>query len=607
VIPEAFLLGNGSDLYSRVTVVTTSGTDASTLKCKHWFEAHYPDVILRVFTVADLPDLSCRSDHEKFEEALYRCYFDAIKTSDRQIHVCLAGGFKTMSSSAHQVADLLGCQKLFHLVTSQEYQGSSGRDLFERIDKLLTTNDIDELKQCVHLIELGDRPGWPTIRELISESPQVPELGGELNISEKSLHQKIYNRLRDASHLSASEADLANLPFPQIARWPPSQRDWLEQPLNSETDADWVRQLPKLELHCHLGGFATHGELLNQVEKAKSSEKIPPRKALQLPSKWPLPLKPCGLENYMKFGDNNGSRLLKDPGCLKKHIQLLYSHLQDENILYAEIRCSPANYATDERSAWTVLSDIREAFQACMNTSDAKPHINLIIIATRKPDDKGDFRSDISRHLSLAVTAAEHWKKDDECRVVGVDLAGYEHKTTRPHYFREEFLAVHRCGLALTIHAGENDDAESIWRAVFDLNTRRIGHALHLIDSPDLLRSVANRGICVEMCPYANYQIKGFAPMTQSAESSEMKPPPPYPLLKYLNAGVPVTVNTDNPGISAASLSENFLLLPQLCPGLKRLDILRLIRNSIDQAFVSKCFRKKLLTQIKVTPYRENV
>ncbi|MBN8247353.1 MAG: hypothetical protein J0L84_07905, partial [Verrucomicrobia bacterium] len=198
--------------------------------------------------------------------------------------------------------------------------------------------------------------------------------------------------------------------------------------------------------------------------------------------------------------------------------------------------------------------------------------------------ETGDYRAGISRHLALAMSAAEHWTRAGECRVVGVDLAGYENVTTRAHYFREEFTGVHRGGLALTVHAGENDDAEGIWRAVFDLNARRLGHALHLIESPELMRSVADRGIGVEMCPYANLQIKGY-PLGASVSEAEERAR--YPLHEYLRAGIRVTVNTDNIGISAASLSDNLLLAARLCPGLTRLDLLRLQRHALEVAFLS--------------------
>lgn len=197
--------------------------------------------------------------------------------------------------------------------------------------------------------------------------------------------------------------------------------------------------------------------------------------------------------------------------------------------------------------------------------------------------------AEASRHLALAITAADQWRGDHQCRVVGVDLAGFESRETRAALFMTDFEAVHRVGLAVTVHAGENDDAEGIWQAVFKLDARRLGHALHLADAPDLLRAVADRGVGVEMCPYANVQIKGFAPIHGVAS---------YPLRRDLEAGVRVTANTDNLGISAASLSDNLLLLAQLCPGITRREILQLQRNALDAAFISAQQRGPLLASV---------
>jgi adenosine deaminase len=280
----------------------------------------------------------------------------------------------------------------------------------------------------------------------------------------------------------------------------------------------------------------------------------------------------------------------------------------EQNILYAEVRCSPANYTTQDRSPWQVLSDIKTAFDEAMrDTRKASGateccHVNLIIIGTRQAG--GDFRTAINRHLMLAVTAAEHWTNGNACRVVGVDLAGYEDVSTRAHYFRDDFKGVHRCGLALTVHAGENDAAEGIWSAVLDLNARRLGHALALSDSPDLMRTVADRAIAVEMCPLANLQIKGFPLDAAVATAPASKQ---YPLLDYLRAGVRVTVNTDNIGISAASLPDNLLLAARLCPGLTPLDILQLQRNALDAAFITPARQRDLLAGISLKLDRDRL
>jgi adenosine deaminase len=389
----------------------------------------------------------------------------------------------------------------------------------------------------------------------------------------------------ERSHnIAGAWEQLPQLPFPILATWSREQLDWLHQPVQPEQDRAWVERLPKMELHCHLGGFATHGDLLEKVRAAaERPDQLPAVAVLPFPEGWPEPREPISLEQYMHLGNNNGTALLKDPGCLRCQCELLYEHFLSQKIIYAEVRCSPANYSSPDRSPWQVLCAIREHFQECMSSHNHTCHVNLILIATRR--ERGDYRAAIARHLALAVTAAEHWTRENECRVVGVDLAGYEDKETRAHYFREEFTAVHRCGLAVTVHAGENDDAEGIWRAVFDLNARRLGHALHLVDSPELMRSVADRSIGVEMCPHANYQIKGFSPMPERAE---------YPLKRYLEAGIRVTINTDNIGISAASLTENFLLAARLCSGITRIDVLRLQANALAVAFVTPTQRQKL-------------
>jgi adenosine deaminase len=64
----------------------------------------------------------------------------------------------------------------------------------------------------------------------------------------------------------------------------------------------------------------------------------------------------------MKLGDANESTLLRDSGCRRRQCELLYDHLFEQNVIYAEIRCSPANYTSTNRSPWTVLCEIKAAF-----------------------------------------------------------------------------------------------------------------------------------------------------------------------------------------------------------------------------------------------------
>lgn len=587
IVPEAFL--HPDVRFASVHVLTTELPSVELIQ--EFFRLHAPDCRLTLTRVAGFSDFTSEEDQFHFEEVLLRWILDS-KTRPEDRHFCLAGGFKTMSSAVQKAASILGAADVFHVLADPSCTGPDG--------KLRPPGTVAEIVQSrdgghLHFIRLGREAGWPQLRTVSAADYPLGLVSTEHGIRrvqapEQCLRQRIQEITERSHRIAQSWSKLPSLPFAELATWSAESLAWLNTPVDPATDTHWIARLPKIELHCHLGGFATAGPALDRIRAAAwNPDQLPAIQPLAPPASWPVPAEPIGLEPYRKLGDNNGSKLLRDPGCLGQQCRDLHAHLVGQGVLYAEIRCSPANYISSGRSPWDVLCEIRDAFQISMEESTARGespcHINLIIIGTRQ--SAGDFRAGISRHLALAVTAAEHWRDSDSCRVVGVDLAGYEDPSTRAHYFREEFTAVHRCGLALTVHAGENDDAEGIWRAVFDLNARRIGHALSLADSLELLTSMADRGIAVEMCPYANLQIRGFHPFYGDH--------PAYPLLDYLRKGIRATVNTDNIGISGASLTDNLLLSSRLCPGITRLDLLQLQRNALDAAFVSPETRARLV------------
>jgi adenosine deaminase len=524
VVPEAFhLLPPGPAGFSAVHVLTTASPkiDTGIASIRDWFGTRYPGVTLSISRVAGFTDLQSEAEHFAFEEVLFR-WLLASAPAPQARYVCLAGGFKTMSAAMQRASTLFGAAEVFHVLADPSVNTAA------LVDAAVTAGQIS-------FIRLGPEAGWPQLQPLHFRDFPLDRSPPDLVLTPGHDLGNRVRRLLDAQrHLATHFEEISSLPFSVLALLSPSRLDWLRQPFNPAHAGDraWLKARPKIELHCHLGGFATHGPELAAVRAtAPHPAALPALRDCAPPAGWPEPPTPCGLEPYRKLGDNNGSALLRDPGCLRAQCEHLYAHFLEQNIVYAEVRCSPANYSTPGRSPFAVLSEIREHFQRCMNVAAGVPpavsppavlpagkmpastpgrycHVNLLIIATRQ--DRGDFRSAISRHLTLAVTAAEHWTDDNSCRVVGVDLAGFEDPSTRAHYFRDDFKPAQRCNLALTVHAGENDDSEGIWSAVLDLGARRLGHALALQESRDLLRTVADRAIAVEMCPYANLQIKGL-------------------------------------------------------------------------------------------------
>jgi len=554
------LLESRSVSIDEVHYIRTSGIEIQTEVQKY-----YDSKNVKVFT-SEMPNygkLQSENDYLIQEDELFKWYVEKSKITTN-LYVFIGGGHKLHSLALQKCAFLFGATDVFHMLVSTE-NGFEPKNLVEINESIVNGKIL--------YTSLGNQTGWPALKKVSKNISIDPKVIREisLNIGSRSIEY------------------INEYPFEAISLLPIKAVEWLNNVVSCDRDFDLIKSLPKVELHCHLGGFATNGTNLKQIrDSADESFAIGPIKDIILPYKWPIPDGVIDLDQYMSLGDNNGSHLLKNIGCLKRQIDLLYEHLLDQNIGYAEIRCSPFNYAGEEYTGLEILQLIQRHFDTQM--AEAKKsrefwcHVNLIIIATRTDD--GDTRK-IEDHLDLARVAESNSKIEGKCKIVGVDLAGFEQPSTRPSYYNAQFNPIHKKGMALTIHAGENDDSEAIWDAVFKLNTRRIGHGLHLYQDQNLLKSVINRKIGIEMCPYANYQIKGFKPM-KGVDTF-------YPLIDYLRKGAAVTINTDNIGISAANITDNFLLAVKMNPDLTRMELLQIIRNGLEQAFIDVSLRNTLI------------
>ena len=178
----------------------------------------------------------------------------------------------------------------------------------------------------------------------------------------------------------------------------------------------------------------------------------------------------------------------------------------------------------------------------------------------------------------------------------GFDLAG-EEEAGHPADMRQAFMPMMEKCMHFSIHAGEGQKVERIWEAVYHLNAERVGHGLTLLKNPRLMDRFRDRKIAVEMCPSSNFQIVGFRD-NYLPESDGMKR---YPLKAYLDAGLRVTVNTDNPGISRTDFTRELHRAARLTPGgLSLWEILLLIRNGFRAAFVGTDMRNELLRRAEL-------
>lgn len=139
-------------------------------------------------------------------------------------------------------------------------------------------------------------------------------------------------------------------------------------------------------------------------------------------------------------------------------------------------------------------------------------------------------------------------------------------------------------GLPFTIHAGEADGPESVREAV-DYGASRIGHGVRMAADEEVCRLVKERGIYLEMCPTSNRQTQVLADMSL------------YPLRKFLDEGIKVTINTDDPAIEGTSISKEFNYIADKF-GFSYDDYLEVSQNAIEGAFASDAIKANLRSKL---------
>jgi adenosine deaminase len=153
---------------------------------------------------------------------------------------------------------------------------------------------------------------------------------------------------------------------------------------------------------------------------------------------------------------------------------------------------------------------------------------------------------------------------------VGLDSAEVGHP---PHEFVDVFRAARAAGYHAVAHAGEEGPPEYIREAIELLHVTRIDHGVRAVEDPDLEAHLAGSGIPLTMCPLSNLELKVTPDLSQ------------HPLKRLLDAGVDVTVNSDDPAYFDGYLAANYVAV-QRALGLTYDDIVALARNSITATWL---------------------
>lgn len=240
-----------------------------------------------------------------------------------------------------------------------------------------------------------------------------------------------------------------------------------------------------------------------------------------------------------------------------------------ENVCYAEIRFAPLLSVTEEMNCKKVIEALLKGLERGRN--DFGIEFGVITCAMRHHSEEENSR--------MIMTAREYLGFG----VCAADLAGAEASYPMTE-FMNLFYNTHKIGMPFTIHAGECGNAQNIIDAV-RAGAGRIGHGIAMRGNKELQRELAARRIGIEMCPISNLQTKA---VQSTAE---------YPLREFLDAGLRVTINTDNRTVSNTTLTKE-LEFVQKQYGIRDEEVLLLMKNAVDAAFAGEVVKERLYRSI---------
>jgi adenosine deaminase len=289
------------------------------------------------------------------------------------------------------------------------------------------------------------------------------------------------------------------------------------------------RALPKVELHRHLEGslrLDTMLDIANQHGLTIPADVLRLSTLVQVQEE-----EKYTFQNFLaKF---NTLRLFyRSPDVIHRITREAIEDAAKDNVKYMELRFTPVALSRAERFP---LHDVIDWVRTGAMESAEKHGMVVKLIASVNRHEGTELAEQV------AWLAAEHI--DDG--IVAMDLAGNEADfPSQPFY--GIFKEAKQAGLHITIHAGEWGPAYNVREAIEDIGAERIGHGVRVLEDESIVALARERGTAFEVCVTSNYQ----SGVVESLDT--------HPLMKMLDSGLNVTINTDDPSISRITLSHEY-------------------------------------------------
>lgn len=310
----------------------------------------------------------------------------------------------------------------------------------------------------------------------------------------------------------------------------------------------FIKQMPKAELHVHLEGS------------------VWPRTLLRLAKRHHIPLPADdieGLRRWYTFRDFDHflAIYLTIASCLRTpaDIELITREFllgqAEQNIVYSEVTFTPYNQFLANQFGFHEQID---AVNRAREWGERELNVRMGMII------------DIPRHISpqdgllIANWTTERYGDG----VIAFGLGGQE-VGNPPSKFQKAFDLVQKANIPCILHAGETAGPTSIWGAIHTANSQRIGHGVRAIEDPALMDYLRRKQLPLEVCPSSNICLRVFPSLAK------------HSLPRLFEAGLYVTINSDDPPMFNTTLTEEYLRV-QISYGWGQPLIEQLVLNAVD-------------------------
>ncbi|MCX6405353.1 MAG: adenosine deaminase [Propionibacteriales bacterium] len=329
-------------------------------------------------------------------------------------------------------------------------------------------------------------------------------------------------------------------------------------------DLAFLQDLPKAELHVHHVGSASVEAVAELAARHEGST--------------PVPTNPTALADYFRFTDFahfvevylSVVDLLRTPEDIWTLTHQVGTDLAAQNVRYAELTLTP--YTSIVRGI--PVEAYVDAVEDARRRVEADTGLVLRWIFDI-PGESGLEAADVT--LDVALNHAPD-------ALVGFGLGGPEIGVPRPQ-FADHFAAARAAGLHSVAHAGESTGPQTIRDAIEHLGAERIGHGIAAAQDPALMALLAERGIALEVCPTSNVCTRSTPSLAE------------HPLPTLVAAGVPVTINSDDPPMFGTTLTREYAVAADLL-SLDRTGVVDLARAAVDASFAPDAVKTSIRAEL---------